>query len=247
MIRRLVKKLLYKGEYVKIELNRNQLKYIAIIAMVLDHFAVLFIPTSNYIYSVFRIIGKLTAPIMCYFLAEGYRYTSSKKKYGMRLFNFSIISQFAFSLAFYNKIFTINFNMIFTLFLCFLVLLSYEKIANKLLKWISILSIVVISHFSDWGILAPLWVLVFYIFKEEKMLQTIYFSIITILVVHLKYMIIYNYSLNTIFIYYGLFLSIPILYLYNGEKGNSNKFNKWFFYIFYWRIVYRYVRRTRRL
>lgn len=217
----------------KIGLNRNQLKYIAIITMVMDHFALFFVHPSNYMYTILRVIGKLTAPIMCYFLAEGYRYTSSKKKYGIRLFIFSIISQFAFSLAFYNKIFTVNLNMIFTLFLCFLVLLSYEKLQNKLLKWGSIISIIIISHFSDWGIFAPLWVLIFYIFKGEKMLQAIYFGIITILLIPLKYMIIYNYSWNIVLVQFGLFLFVPILYLYNGKKGKSSKFNKWFFYIFY--------------
>lgn len=217
----------------EIGLNRNQLKYIAIIAMVLDHFAVLFIQPSNYMYSILRVIGKLTAPIMCYFLTEGYIHTSSKKRYGTRLFIFSIISQFAFSLAFYNKIFTFNLNMIFTLFLCFLVLLSYEKINNKLLKWSSIIVLIIISYFSDWGLLAPVWVLVFYILRKEKNFQAFYFFVITILLIILKYTIIYNYSFNIILIQFGVFLFIPVLYLYNGKKGNSNKFNKWFFYIFY--------------
>ena len=83
-------------------LNRNLLKYIAIIAMVLDHVAFLFIPPFSLSYQICRFIGKLTAPIMCYFLAEGYNYTSSKVKYGTRLLIFAIISQFAFSLAFYK-------------------------------------------------------------------------------------------------------------------------------------------------
>ena len=91
-------------------LNRNQLKYIAIITMIIDHIAFVFIPSSNPMYSICRFFGKLTAPIMCYFLAEGYNYTSSKLKYGLRLFIFSIISQFAFSLAFYNTLFILKLN-----------------------------------------------------------------------------------------------------------------------------------------
>lgn len=31
----------------------------------------------------------------------------------------------------------------------------------------------------------------------------------------------------------GLFLSIPILMTYNGEKGRSGCFSKWMFYLFY--------------
>ena len=214
-------------------LNRNQLKYIAIIAMLIDHVALLFIPSSSCVYTICRFIGKLTAPIMCYFLAEGYSYTTSKFKYGVRLFAFSIISQFAFSLAFYNTLFTFKLNMIFTLFLCFLVLLSYEKIRNKEIKFVAILCLIVLSDFCDWGIFAPLWVLYFYIFKGKILAQVVSYYSITVLVIEIKYIIIKNYGWSNILILMGLFLFIPVLYLYNGKKGNSNKFNKWFFYIFY--------------
>ena len=215
-------------------LNRNQLKYIAIITMIIDHIAVVFIPSSNPIYSIFRFLGKLTAPIMCYFLAEGYNYTSSKFKYGLRLFIFSIISQFTFSLAFYNTLFILRLNMIFTLFLCFLVLLIYDKIKNKLLKCLSITLLIIVSYFSDWGIFAPLWVLGFYIFKGTIIVQVIIYNIVTIITIVFKYLLLKNilwYSYFGMFI--GLFLFIPLIFLYNGQKGNNNKFNKWFFYIFY--------------
>ena len=214
-------------------LNRNQLKYIAIIAMILDHIAFLFIPSYSFAYKVCRIIGKLTAPIMCYFLAEGFSYTSSKTKYGIRLLIFAIISQFAFSLVFYKTLFVFNFNMIFTLFLCFLLLVSYENIRNKLLKWLTILILVITSNFCDWGIFAPLWVLVFYIFRGKVSKQAISYYLITTLIIIVKCIIINNYSWSNILIQLGLFLFVPILYLYNGKKGNSNYFHKWFFYIFY--------------
>ena len=214
-------------------LNRNQLKYIAIIAMVLDHIAFLFIPQTTDLYCIFRIIGKLTAPIMCYFLAEGFNYTSSKFKYGTRLLFFGIISQFAFSLTFYNRLFVFKLNMIFTLFLGFLVLLCYDKISNKLIRWISIICLVYFSNFCDWGIFAPLWALCFYIFKEKKVTQIVIYYLVTTLLIVVKCILISRYSWTNILIQLGLFLFIPMLFIYNGEKGKTSKFNKWFFYIFY--------------
>ena len=89
------------------------------------------------------------------------------------------------------------------------------------------------SYFSDWGIFAPLWVLCFYIFKGKKTKQAVSYYILTTLAIILKCVIINNYSWSNVLIQLGLFLFIPLLYLYNGEKGKSNKFNKWFFYIFY--------------
>lgn len=217
----------------KIKLNRNQLKYIAIITMVIDHIGVFFIDSSTFIYALCRFVGKLSAPLICYFLVEGYKYTSSKKKYLARLGIFAIISQISFSLAISNKLFIFKLNMIFTLCICFLVLLSYEKIKNKLVKWTSIFCLILISYYCDWGIFAPLWVLVFNLFRENKLTQMCWYYVVTIFTIIIKYMLINNYEWNTILCQLGLILFIPIIYLYNGEKGKNNKFNKWFFYIFY--------------
>ena len=218
---------------IKNGLNRTHLKYIAIITMLIDHMAIFFIPSTNIFYSICRFIGKLTAPTMCYFLVEGYCHTSSKYKYGLRLFIFSLISQFAFSLAFYKTIYVFKFNMIFTLLLCFFVLLSYEKISNKLLKYTIISCLIFFSNFCDWGIFAPLWVICFYIFKANILKQVLSYYISTIISIILKCIIISNYSWNNIIIYFGLFLFIPALFLYNRQKGSNRKFDKWFFYIIY--------------
>ena len=69
-------------------LDRNRIKYIALIAMLIDHFAMFFLSHSIAqasvsriaLYSFMRVIGRLTAPIMIYFLVEGFIHTSSRKK-----------------------------------------------------------------------------------------------------------------------------------------------------------------------
>ena len=77
-------------------LNSNHLKFLAIIAMTLDHSIDLFFPgfPSNPIAICFHIIGRLTAPIMWFFISEGYFYTRNPKKYLLRLFIFAIVSFF---------------------------------------------------------------------------------------------------------------------------------------------------------
>lgn len=72
-------------------MNRNNLKYIVIVIMFLDHFTYLF-PSDNPISTFIRIMGRLIAPTMALFIAEGYRYTSDLNKYMQRLFIFGIIS-----------------------------------------------------------------------------------------------------------------------------------------------------------
>lgn len=84
------------------KLNSNHLKIIAIIAMTIDHLADLLYPNmqNNIVPIILHVIGRLTAPIMFFFICEGYHYTKNLKKYITRLFIFAIISHFAYCFAF---------------------------------------------------------------------------------------------------------------------------------------------------
>lgn len=216
-------------------MNRNHLKYIAAASMLIDHIGAFFIPVTTPAGCLMRIVGRLTAPIMCYFLAEGFRHTSSHKKYGTRLFIFAAISQFAYAFAHGNTLITPSFNMVFTLFLCFIIMMCYEKIENDLLKITLIFSLIILSVFSDWGIIAPLWVLSFYVIHDDIKYKILMFSAVS-----LMHIIISTVSAVTSGdVWYtqmwqlGVFLFIPILFLYNGKNGSKTAFSKWFFYIFY--------------
>jgi hypothetical protein len=81
-----------------------KLKLIALVAMFLDHAAVVF---PEHIPLEFRAIGRLAFPIFAYLLAEGFRYTKAPEKFLLRLFAFAIISEFPFDLATSG---TINFS-----------------------------------------------------------------------------------------------------------------------------------------
>ena len=78
-------------------LNRNHLKYLAIIFMMIDHVSFFYDP-SNPIIIACGFISRTTAPIMALFIAEGYHYTRDVKKYMKRLFIFAIISYLPFAL-----------------------------------------------------------------------------------------------------------------------------------------------------
>ena len=73
-------------------MNRNRLKYLAVLAMLLDHIAWAFVPTASVLGQLMHTVGRLTAPIMLYFLAEGYVHTRSLPRYAGRLALFTLIS-----------------------------------------------------------------------------------------------------------------------------------------------------------
>ena len=215
-------------------INRNVLKYIAIAAMLSDHIAALFMAEYPLIYFVMRLIGRLTCAIMCFFVAEGFHYTRSRYQYGLRLGIFAVISQFAYTFfenrtLFTYRLFT-DWNVIFTFFIGFLVLLAYEKISNKPVKWITVGLLCAVSYFGDWMIIAPLWILCFYIFRDDKKKKFTVFGILAALEVAscIPFMINGGEIWQV-----GVFLVLPLLLLYNGEKGSGNPIHKWAFYLFY--------------
>ena len=215
-------------------INRNVLKYIAIAAMLSDHIAALFMAEHPPAYFIMRLVGRLTCAIMCFFIAEGFHYTQSRYQYGLRLGIFAVISQFAYTYfengtLFTYRLFT-DWNVIFTLFVGFLVLLVYENVISKPIKWITIGLLCALSFFGDWMIIAPLWILCFYIFRDSRGKRFAAFSIIAALEIAacIPFMINGDEIWQV-----GVFLVLLLLPFYNGEKGNGNPVHKWAFYLFY--------------
>ena len=116
--------------------NRDTIKYIAMFTMLLNHISSIFLDHGTFLAELFQDVGYFTAPVMCWFLVEGYQYTRSKKNYAVRLFLFALLSEIPFCLAFsYEGEFQfVGLNMLFTLFFCFLILAAEEKIANHFFR-----------------------------------------------------------------------------------------------------------------
>lgn len=144
-------------------MTRDTIKYIAMFTMLLNHIANIFLEPGTLLFEVLVDVGYFTAITMCYFLVEGYGYTRSKEKYGKRLLLFAALSQLPFNLAFTENgvlEFT-GMNMIFTLFLCFLILYVREKMPAGGSRNLCICVLVLASFRSDWALLAPLFTIGF--------------------------------------------------------------------------------------
>lgn len=217
-------------------LNRDVIKYIAMFTMFLNHFAEIFLEGGGIFQEVLTDIGYFTAITMCYFLAEGYEYTRSKKKYGIRLFVFACISEFPFCFAFgYSAL-----NMLFTLFFCFLILVAREKINNIVLRIFVIFLLIMVTINCDWPLMAAIFTVLFAKYKNDQKKLAVSYGIAYLIFVIInltKYEMlplpsaIFHSALGGI----GLLISgLVILFLYNGKRAEyGRKFSKWFFYIFY--------------
>lgn len=209
-------------------LNSNSLKIIAICMMLLDHVAIKFVPVSSIFYFIFRCFGRVCAPIMFYSLAKGYKFSKNKIKYGFRLFIFALISQIPYSLFISDKVFNFtNYNVLFDIFLAFLILVIFEKIDYRLIKYSLVCLCFILSYFCDWGMFGLILAMLFYFCKKEY--KYLFYSIACLMYSLIK-CLIYNNAL-LFMISLGLFLAIPFICLDNGKKGKYNL--KYLFYIFY--------------
>lgn len=139
-------------------LTRDAIKYLAIFTMLLNHIANVLLPENTILWEVFIDIGYFTAITMCYFLVEGFYYTHSRRKYGERLLIFAGISQVPYMIAFGNS----QLNMIFTLFICFMILVVQERMMASKWRIPLLILLLLLSVCSDWAILAPVFTIWFH-------------------------------------------------------------------------------------
>lgn len=222
--------------------NRNQLKFIAICGMVCDHAAWGFVDFLSPLGQMMHIIGRLTLPIMCFFIAEGFRHTSNLKRYIHRMICFWIISILPFY-AFFHDLYDYRQNIIFDLLLGLLTLfvLEHKEFSTKLKAIFVTLLFVISAVIGGWPIMPILYILTFYYIQDFKKQAVCFCSLTVLLVAFLGI----GTSLNNIWHFshynwvwyeklYLLGFMIPLLFLrrYNGEKGKMIG-GKYFFYIFY--------------
>ncbi|MBO3444910.1 TraX family protein [Clostridium sp. CCUG 7971] len=228
-------------------LTANQLKFIAIIAMFIDHIAVVLVSNQSILGQVMHTIGRITMPIMCYFIAEGYHKTRDIKKYVLRLLTFAIICHYSF-FFFATGVAPISFgenikiqiqfptSVIFTLFLGLIALIVWNcENIKKYIKLIIIFGICIISMVGDWGYIAVLWILVFGVNYGNFKNQVMGFWIVSMILISnpiMRLLNIYDGIWWEQAYQFGLLLSIPLLSQYNGYLGKY-KNAKWIFYIFY--------------
>lgn len=218
-------------------MSRDFIKFLAVFAMLLDHIAVIFLEQGTFLYELFCAVGSATAITMCYFLVEGYRYTRSKKKYGLRLLLFAVLSQVPFSLAFHTG----TLNMLFTLFLCFLILVCQERILDPQLQSLAIAGLTLLTVCSDWSLFAALFTLLFSgAHRERNALKKAYRIAVLaycpfLFFDHCAVWPFFHAALSALASGLGIAASgMLILCFYSGKQSRTgHAYSKWFFYLFY--------------
>ncbi|UUM12784.1 conjugal transfer protein TraX [Clostridiaceae bacterium HFYG-1003] len=224
-------------------LNATQLKTLALIAMLIDHIAWAFVPTQSVQGQIMHAIGRLTFPIMAFFLVEGYFHTRHFWCYLGRMAGFALASHFAFQYFQFGRIpllspqpqdtfltFTQTGILYpFTLGLLALYLMLNWK-GSDLVKYSLILILILLATPGDYMFFGPVLILLFGHYYPDRTAQLRNGFLIIGFLVIMTLQVDWQES----FFMIATFLPLLLLRYYNGSQGAArHPLIKYGFYLFY--------------
>lgn len=120
-------------------LSGSWLKLIALVSMLIDHTAFALLQGSETVlfrvagrslrlYSAMRLAGRLAFPLFAFLLVEGFLYTRDRKRYGIRMLLFALISELPWNLEHTGTWRCESQNVFFTLLLGYLGLCVIQRL-----------------------------------------------------------------------------------------------------------------------
>lgn len=147
------------------------LRVIACVAMLLDHIGLF---TNNL---ALRAVGRIAFPIFVYLICNGFKYTSCRWRYALRLAVFALISQIPFSLMCANSLSYETGNVFITLFVALVCIwatdILFKGKVSRFFFWVPVVVLCVLYQFgilkSDYGMRGILMAMVFYLFDGKQL------------------------------------------------------------------------------
>lgn len=209
-----------------LRLTGNQLKLLALIAMTCDHVGVSLLPQWGWL----RIVGRLSLPIFAYMIAEGCRYTRSRKRYLLSLLAVAALCQLVYFVAMGSLYMCIM--VTFSLSVALIYLWDHARQQPAPQGGFLVLAALGVAWFLceaplfpgtdfaiDYGIFGVLLPVLIYLGKDRR--QALAMTALGLLLLSLDRGGIQWYAL----------LALLPLALYGGTRGKANM--KYLFYIYY--------------
>ena len=207
------------------------LKLIACLVMLIDHMAAFlpgdFMDMKETLFMIgnkaislrmlMHYIGRTAFPLFAFLITEGFTHTHDRKKYGINLLIFALISEIPWNLVHTGELFYSRQNVFFTLLLGYLGLCAIDYYKNDMKKTFIVLAgLLGISLLlrADYTCFGFGFIILLYMLKDRRLK-----AIMGCCMLPSRWI--------------GGLAFIPIL-MYNGERGFAKaKWIKYAFYIFY--------------
>ena len=182
------------------------------------------IPTASLLATIATLAGRIAFPIFCFFLVQGILLSGDYKKQIQRLLLFAFIAEVPFDLGLFGQIFYWDHqNVLFELALGAATIVGMKKIldgdkngkqAYAVLLFIAAAILAEVLKF-DYGSVGIIAMVLLYLACNDRR-RTMLMGLIAFFFEAPLYGTVY--------------LSLPLIYQYNGKRGRGGR---WFFYIFY--------------
>ena len=178
------------------------------------------------LYTICRMIGRISFPIYAFLIVEGFRKTSNVFKYILRILALAIISEIPYDLMIFNKCLSSDClmlqNVLFTYFIGLLMLLVVRALnsISEILSLVPAVLAVVACFFlkTDYWLEGIILIYIYYMFRYDLNVKCLLMLIVTFLM-----------SMKN---YFGFgVVSVIFVYFYDGQKGFLDL--RRFHYLFY--------------
>ncbi len=209
-------------------LTNNQLKWIAMVTMTVDHIGMIFFPSNM----VWRMIGRLAFPIYAFMIGEGCRHTGSLRRYLLSLAIPGMVCQAAMILA--TGTMQQNILLTFSVSVGLVILLKQAMQRKSTWAWAGFAAATAAVLFLTHGV-QPLFPQVD--FRLEYDFAGVMLPVLVYLLPNIAWRLagaaVCLCAMSS-YMWQGQWLSLlalPLLALYNGQRGRWNM--KWIFYLYY--------------
>lgn len=207
------------------------LRLIALMSMMIDHTGLALFPNIG----LFRCIGRLSFPIYCFLVVQGYLHTRDIRAYGRRLLLLAIVSEIPFDLLIFGRMSSLmEQNALFSLLLGLMALLCADQLAAKPLHAsAAVMALCMLSMAANvsYGWLAIALCLSMRFAAESKVRLLVYTvgSLLLYTLTLLLSGVAHSWVLTSLC---ALFALIPLL-LYNEKRGMRHPAVTFMFYAAY--------------
>jgi hypothetical protein len=212
-----------------IALTGTQIKWIALVTMIIDHTGLILMKGTAW-YGAFRWIGRISFPLYCFLLVEGFCHTRDIGKYMRRLAGWAILSELPYDWMYcevqggmvWTRALWNHQNVLFTLLLGLIALEGYVRLQNRgkrelAFLWCVAMAVGALIGRTDYSWAGVALICFLYRFRQEH-----------------GYRFLSGYSTLVLGVNpneYPAVISFALMECYNGQKGKAA--SPWLFYLSY--------------
>lgn len=201
-------------------LSSFALRLLALAAMLADHAGLALFPAIG----AFRCVGRISFPIYCFLLTQGFLHTRDVRAYGRRLLLLAILSEIPFDLLIFGRVACgMEQNVLFSLLLGLMALIAAEALRGRPVQAALVsltLCMAAMAARVSYGWLAIALCLCVYYAGESR--ARLMLSMAGALLLYTLSLALSGVTQSWVLVSLCSLCSLPPLLAYNGRRGTRN-------------------------